>query len=147
MKKFTLSILSLLVLLVSCSKDPVLNIAPEPAVTKTVEFYIAQGRDYSATQYDGVRAELRLVVSKDLLSTGSHEILWDSTFTMASLRDYPPMQTPLQISKSVVIYESKEAVRVSSSIRYVHANNATYQIAKGEVIPWLFTYQTFEIRL
>lgn len=58
----------------SCYKKP-----PQPnelPVTKTVQFQIAQARDYSAPVYDGLKIELKLSVAKENIKDGKVLALW-----------------------------------------------------------------------
>ena len=133
MKKFILPAMAFL--LVCCTKDPVEQI-PEKAVSKAVEFRIAQSKDYSPAVYDGVQAELKLTLSKQDRKTGVNTVVWDTIFSKRMIRLYPAMVNQLIITKVIDgVFESKESLRVSQVISYSDLNNQVYQQGWSEDIP------------
>jgi hypothetical protein len=107
------------VLMVSCKKDSDTFNPPVPTFTKSVNFVIQQGRDYSGPQFDGVDAELKLAISKIRKSDGRAVLVWDSTVAFQSLRSYPKPQLPATFVKSVQgIDDNKESVSASHMVRY-----------------------------
>ncbi len=147
MKQLTLSVLMLLALVTSCKKKPEFK-GTESPVSKAIEFRVAQAADYSAPVYDGVQAEVRLTVAKESLQNGTTVVLWDTTFSMRSLRQYPAFNTPLNVLKQFNgILESREALRVSRIIRYSTGSNQPSMNAKSEVIPSLTPLKRFDVSL
>ncbi len=145
MKQFILPAIAFL--LVCCTKDPVEQI-PEKAVSKAVEFRIAQSKDYSPAVYDGVQAELKLTLSKQNLQTGINTIVWDTIISKRAIRLYPGMVNQLVITKIIDgIYESKESLRVSQVISYSDANNQVYQQGWGEDIPTSIAVKKVDVNL
>lgn len=123
-----------IITLASCDKDPVQP--AEVPVSKTVQFVIAQGADYSSPVFDGVKAELKLSVARGTLADGKTTVVWDTTFSLRDIRTYPTPTQALVLSRGVdKVYESKEVVYISRVIRYVDAANQTAQDAKFESIP------------
>jgi hypothetical protein len=134
MQKLTLSSSLLLLLFASCSK-PVVS-EKEIPVSKTIEFRLAQATDYSAPMYDGVQAEVRLSISKQVAGANTPVILWDTIIPYQSLRVYPASATPLMINKQFNgIVESKESIRFNKVVRYKDGLNQTSMNASGEDIP------------
>lgn len=143
----TLSVIALTVLAFSCKKKPEYR-GTETPVNKAVEFRIAQAGDYTAPVYDGVLAELKLTIAKENLQTGTNTVLWDTTFSMRSLRQYPAATSPLKLTKQFNgIMESKESLRMSRIIRYMNGANNVWMNAKGESIPSLTPLSRFDISL
>jgi len=147
MKIIHLTAFFLLALTVSCRKTSTVT-APETPVSKTIRFRMAQGQDYSAPVYQHVQAEVKLTVSKENLQTGTNTVVWDTTFSQRSLRDYPATTNPLELQKEVTnILESKEAVRISRSVKYVHDFNHIQYTALGETIPSGLSFRLYDIFL
>ncbi|QNA43386.1 hypothetical protein [Lacibacter sediminis] len=142
MKKLILSS-TILLLLIACKK-------PTPAkavsVLQTVEFKVFQAADYSAPVYNGVEAEVRLAVSKQL-SNNSQMVLWDTLIPYQLLRAYPLMQTPLFISKKFEIVRDSEKLRFGKVIRYRDALNRISLNATGEDIPASVTNKLIQVDL
>lgn len=142
-----LSVITLCVLSFSCTKKPEYPGTERP-VSKALEFRIAQAGDYTAPVYDGVQAELKITVSKENHHAGTNTVLWDTTFGMRSLRQYPAITSPLRLTKQFNgIIESKESLRMSRIIRYMNGANNFWTNAKGESIPSLSPLTRFDISL
>lgn len=147
MKQFILSAVMILTLAAACKKKPEYKGSESP-VSKAIEFRVAQAADYSASVYDGVQAEVRLSVTKENQQNGSATVLWDTTFGMRSLRQYPAFSSPLTLLKQFTgIMESTESLRVSRIIRYNSGNNQFSMNAKSESVPSLTPLKRFEVSL
>ncbi|HEX4957923.1 MAG TPA: hypothetical protein VFV46_07075 [Lacibacter sp.] len=133
-------------LFVSCYKKP-----PQPTevpVTKSVQFQIAQGRDYSAPVYDGLKAELKLSVAKESTVDGKVLALWDTTFSLRSIREFAVTAAPFTLSKQFNdIWQSSQVLRVSRVIKYVDAANQVTQNGFGETIPAAVDVKQFPVNL
>lgn len=137
----------LLALAAACKKKPEYK-GTESPVSKAIEFRVAQAADYSAPAYDGVQAEVRLSVAKENQQNGTTAVLWDTTFSMRSLRLYPAFNAPLTVLKQFNgILESRESLRVSRIIRYSNSNNQNSMNAKSESVPSLTPLKRFEVTL
>ena len=63
-------------------------------------------------------------------------MVWDTTFTMRPLRNFPATTSPLELIRTVNnIFESRELLRVSRSIRYLNPDNSTSMNGRGETVP------------
>jgi hypothetical protein len=134
--------------LVSCKKDSNTFIPPVPTFTKSVNFVIQQGRDYSAPQFNGVDAELKLAISRVRKSDGNTILVWDSTVAFKSLRSYPEAQLPATVLKSVSgIDDNKETVSASYMVRYRDAQQQISTQGKNEFANIGSTVLTFPVRL
>ena len=123
-----------IIALASCDKDPVQP--AEVPVSQTVQFQVALGTDYSAAEFDGLKAELKLSVAKENTKSGQVTTLWDSTFALRDIRTYPQPAQALILSRSADrIFPSREVLRVSHVIKYVDASNRIVQEALGESVP------------
>ena len=119
----------------SCSKDNDVTV-PETPTSKSVQLRIFQAQDYSAPRFNGVQAELKISLARENKRTGAATVVWDTTFTMRSLRDYPATSTPLVLTRTANnIFESRELLRVSRSIRYLNPDNSTSMNGRGETVP------------
>lgn len=134
---------SLLLLLSACNK---ISPVKEIPVSKTVEFSVYQGGDYSASVYNGVEAEVRLTISKQLVNN-SQVILWDTLMPYQNLRAYPLTQTPLLISKQFDILQNSEQLRFGKVIRYKDALNQVNLVATGEDIPASVNVKSVQVDL
>jgi hypothetical protein len=133
-------------LFVSCYKKP-----PQPAevpVTKSVQFQIAQARDYSAPLYDGLKVELKLSVAKENIKDGKILALWDTTFSIRSIREFAKAADPFTFNKQFNdIWQSSQMLRVSRVIKYVDAANQVTQSGFGESIPATVGVKQFPVNL
>lgn len=137
----------LLLAVASCSKDNETTV-PETPTSKSVRFRIFQAQDYSAPRFDGVQAELRISLARENKRTGATTVAWDTTFTMRSLRNFPATTTPLELTRTVSnIFESREVLRVSRSIRYLNPDNSTSMNGRGETVPEGTREARFDISL
>ena len=138
----------LLLLFTAACQKPSPVIIPETPVSKTVKFTIARAQDYTAPVYQNLRAEMMLSLSKENLQNGENILVWDTTFSMRSLQEYPAPGNAVELIKQVTgIIESKEAVRVSRSIRYVYDDNHIMYHGTGETIPAFVQHRQYDIRL
>ncbi|WP_407520217.1 hypothetical protein PDL71_09220 [Lacibacter sp. MH-610] len=130
----------------SCYKKP-----PQPnelPVTKTVQFQIAQARDYSAPVYDGLKIELKLSVAKENIKDGKVLALWDTTFSLRSIREFAVTAAPFTLSKQFNdIWQSSQVLRVSRAFKYVDAANQVTQNGFGETIPAAVEVKQFPVNL
>lgn len=133
---------------VSCSKDADTLPVTVPTVTKTVNFSIHQAEDYSDVQYDGVKAELKIAVSKFKKADGEIIVLWDSAVAFKSLRDYPATHLPVAVVKSFSgINDQTETVQASYSIRYKNAQNELSAVGKNDFAGFGASVLTLPVRL
>ena len=135
MRPLILCIVFLSFLTGSCKKDqrPVQEELTDPCM---IEFAVYQDLDYTSHIYNGLKAELKLTVSKEILLTGANQVLWDTVFNLKGIREYPVKAAPLIINRKFNgIPEGKEAHRVSQVIKYVNADSQVSQHAKGEILP------------
>jgi hypothetical protein len=130
----------------SCDKEPV-----QPAeipVSQTVQFQVSLGADYSAPEFDGLKAELKLSIAKENTSSGQITRLWDTTFALRDIRSYPQPAQALILSRSADrIFPSREVLRVSRTIKYVDASNRIVQEAFGETVPGTTTLKQVLVKL
>jgi hypothetical protein len=147
MKKISMLYMLLIFFFVSCTKDDA-NVIQEPGVLKTIEFNISQNGDYTNPIFNSIQAELKLTVSKENILSGQNTRLWDTTFAMRPIREYPPIQTPTIILKQFdEIKESFENIRVSRVIRYLDGLNQTWMDAKGESANFSRPIASFQVRI
>lgn len=144
----TISIIACIsaVLWASCTeKEPVVTL---PSVSKTIQFDIGRGRDYSLPVYEDWKASVVLTISRESFADGRSVKVWDTTFPYRSLQDFPEKSAPLVIRKTVDgIVESKETIRVSRAISYVNSQQQRSQSASGETIPSGTNYRLFTVEL
>ena len=134
--------------MVSCIKDNNTFTPPAATFTKSVNFVIQQGRDYSGPQFDGVDAELKLAITRVRKSDGNTLLVWDSTVAFQSLRSYPETQLPATVVKSVFgIDDNKETVSASYMVRYRDAQQQISTQGKNEFANIGTTVLTFPVRL
>jgi len=135
-------------LMVSCQKDNFTFNLPDPTFTKSVNFVIQQGRDYSGAQFDGVDAELKLAISRIRKSDGTSVLIWDSTVSFQSLRDFPPTHAPVSVVKSITeIDDNKESISASYMVRYRDAQQQISTHGMNEFARIGTTVLTFPVRL
>ncbi|HMP91707.1 MAG TPA: hypothetical protein PKD90_02480, partial [Phnomibacter sp.] len=116
--------------LISCRKQPgSVWVPPVESATKTIHFSLAQAKDYTGSQYDGVEASLQLKVARISKKDGSMLNLWDSMITRQSIRAYPTAQQPFRFSKQFAsINDNDEYVSVSFWIGYRNNQNQQHGV-------------------
>jgi hypothetical protein len=92
--------------------------APETAASKKVEYHIFAAKDYSHPSYANIKANLRLQIRKINYKTGEMELLWDSVFAAKNITDFPQYANKIIIQKFYPVYESKEKLNGSYSVKY-----------------------------
>ena len=133
---------------VSCTKDPGYRPYPTPTVAKSVQFSIHQQQDYSAVQYNGLHAELKLAVSKFKKADGETIVLWDSAVPMQSIRNFPPSHIPQIVIKSFGgINDYTETVQASFSILYKNALNEVRAFGMNDFAGFGVSTLTLPVRL
>lgn len=134
------------ILLASCTeKEPEVTL---PTVSKTIQFDIGRGRDYSLPVYEDWKAIVVLTISRESFADGRSAIVWDTTFPYRNLQDFPEKSAPLVIRKTVnSIVESRETIRVSRVISYVNSQQQRSQSATGETIPSGTSFRLFNVEL
>ncbi len=147
MKKICIITLSIL-LGTACKKETINTTPSVPSISKTVQFHIFQGQDYSASNFDNVQASVELSLAVEELKDGSSTIYWDTLIPVQTLRNYPTANNPLKIGKEIKgINPQKQVVRVSKKITYKHSDNHIYFVASGETIKEFENNKIYTINL
>lgn len=135
MKKICIISFSIL-LGIACKKEtPNITQPPIATISKTVQFHVLQGQDYSAINFDNVQASVELSLAVEELKDGSSKIYWDTLLPLQALRNYPTANNALKIGKEIKgINPQKQVVRVSRKITYKHSDNHIYFVASGETL-------------
>lgn len=131
-----LSVLSF-VLLTGCNLEgDAFSTTVQNRVEHSINYRIARAKEYSEPIYDQTRASLTLTLSLEDLGTGKNKVIWDTVFSMRSIREFPAPNAPLQFQKEISRnVNPNEVLRISQSIQYRDQNNTVWSEAKGEIIP------------
>ena len=105
-------------------------------IEHTLNYRIARAKEYSEAIYDQTQASVNLSISLEDLGNGSNTVIWDTVFSMRSIREYAAPSDPLKLQKNIArTVGPNEVLRISSSIQYLDQNNTTWSEAKGEIVP------------
>lgn len=124
----------IVVALLSCSKknhEPV----PENPVTKKIEYHIFAAKDYSSPVYAKIKADLRLQIRKINFKTGETQLLWDSVFITRNITDFPQYVNKIIVEKFYAVYESKEKLNGSYSVKYDDDGYISQEAKGNDVVP------------
>jgi len=119
MKKLIFTLLSASLLVACSDHNKTVELPAEKPVTKTIEFKLSPAADYTQPRYDSASAEIKLSVYKPLYDPYREQILWDTVIARKELRLYLNASTPLVITKTFSILETKEKIGAGYSISYV----------------------------
>jgi hypothetical protein len=131
MRKLLPTLIGIILVASSCTKDPVVAPTQDRPVAKKIEFDVFASKDYNDPFYDNALAEVRLTISKSSLKNNTSTIVWDTTYNFRQFKQYPQMMQKIQIEKNVEHYENTELLRVSTVVRY-NFNGYLSMEAKGE---------------
>lgn len=109
--------------------------APETAVTKKVEYHIFAAKDYSHPIYANIKADLRLQIRKINYKTGETELLWDSAFATKNITNFPQYANKIMIQKFYPVFESKEKLNGSYSVKYNDDGHISQEGWADDVVP------------
>jgi hypothetical protein len=117
-------------------------------IEHSINYRIARAKEYSEPIYDQTRASLTLTLSLEDLGTGKNKLIWDTVFSMRSIREFPAPNTPLVFQKNISRnVNPNEVLRISQSIQYRDQNNTVWSEAKGEIIPRDIRFKQLDITL
>ncbi len=134
---------------VSCrKKNDLIPVVPDPTATKTIQFALSQGADYSHERYDGLTATVNIHVARVSKKDGAVINLWDTAVTNQSIRDYPLVHQPFTFGKTFNgIKDQEENVSVSYWIIYKTKQNELHSEGKNEFAPAGNSNLHFPVRL
>jgi hypothetical protein len=115
----------------SCTKNPRVELKPEPTVTKAVSFEVFAARDYNEPSYDNALAEVKLSLAVLNLKNNTTTEAWDTTLNFRQLRQYPQIAQRIRIDRTLQHLESSEILHVSKVVRY-NVNGLMSMEASGE---------------
>ena len=107
-----------LLVLVACNKSKTNPDPTETPVQKFVEYKVFAEKDYSAPQYAGVTAEIRLVMTNVSRINGETKVIWDSIINPRGVATFPLETAPIIIRKQSSVIDSKEKLNASFGIKY-----------------------------
>jgi hypothetical protein len=132
----------------ACSKEDDNVTTPVEKLEHRVEFRVSRAKDYIEPIYDSAKATVNLAISLENMQDGKNTILWDTAFSVRSLREYPAPQTPLVIRKDISrMVTGNEVLRLSNTTRYFDRNNTTWMAAESETVPRNMPFISIEIGL
>lgn len=89
----------------------------EKPATKTVEFSVFAGSDYSSSLYKKSKASVVLTVYK--YAGDSREVVWEGKIDEGNLKNYPSASRPVLRKVSIYnVYESKETLVAAYRVVY-----------------------------
>ena len=146
MRAFTIIVCIAVIVVTSCTeKEPAIVL---PTVSKTIQFQVGRGRDYSLPVYQGWKANVVLTISRESFADGKSAIVWDTTFHYRSMQDFPEIADPFVIRKTIDgVVESKETIRVSRVLSFINTEQQRSQSASGETIPSGTKFSLFTVEL
>jgi hypothetical protein len=147
MKQYSTLLLAVVMTAASCTKKAD-NIVQKASVYHDVQFRVGRIIDYSLPQYQGFQAEVKLylhfVDNRSLAQTP----VWDTTFTLRSIMDYPALAQPILVSKRVINPDfDAQQLHVSSNIRFFRNNLIQYQSGFSDVVRPVNAANTIEVKL
>jgi len=120
--------------LIACSKKPPVPTAENPVVKK-IEYHIFAAKDYTAPIYANVKADVRLQIRRMNFKTGDVELLWDSSFASKNITDFPQYVNKIIVEKFYPVFESKEKLNGSVSVKYNQDGYISQEGWADDVIP------------
>jgi hypothetical protein len=131
-----------------CSKEDENVPPPVEKLEQRIEFRVSRAKEYIEPVYDSARATVNLAISLENMQDGKNTILWDTAFSVRSIREYPAPQTPLIIRKDISrMVSSDEVLRLSNTTRYFDRNNTTWMAAESETVPRNLPFISVEVGL
>ena len=89
----------------------------EKPATKTVEFSVFAGSDYSASLYKKSKARVVLTVYK--YAGDSREVVWEGNVDEGNVKNYPSIYQPVVRKVSIYnVFESKETLVAAYKVIY-----------------------------
>lgn len=135
MKSITLLMMGSMLALASCRKEQITLPSLANRFQKNVIFTLHQARDYSAPQYRGVQATVRLSVYSTKSLSGETRVLWDTTLATQSLQNFPAPQNPMVFSRSFFgIDDAKEVLAGGFAITYRDGQGQVSQRASNDFV-------------
>lgn len=132
----------------ACSDKDENVTAPVEKMEHRVEFRVSRVKDYIEPVYDSARATVNLAVSLENMQDGRNTILWDTVFSVRSIREFPAPQSPLVIRKDISrMVTGNEVLRLSNTTRYFDRNNTTWMAAESETVPRNMPFISVEVGL
>ncbi|MFC5193319.1 hypothetical protein ACFPIK_16220 [Algoriphagus aquatilis] len=117
-------------------------------IEHSINYRIARAKEYSEPIYDQTRASLTLTLSLEDLGNGRNTVIWDTTFSMRSIREFPAPNTPLVFQKDIKRnVNPNEVLRISQSLQFRDRDNTVWSEAKGEIIPRDIRFKQLDITL
>ena len=118
------------ILFTSCTKE---TLPIEPRQTpeeKTVRFEIGRVSDYSQPGSANLNVDIQLHLSLQNRETGAYTAVWDTTYAMRPVTEFPQASVPLAIEKRVVNTKPMDQVlKASYNLRFWRNNIIQYQSA------------------
>lgn len=124
----------LLLLLAACHKANDAVLAEQPVIKK-IEFHVHAGQQYTGPYYNNSTADVKLAVYKINYRNGQSELMWDTTYALRPLANYPRLPQKMLVEKSWDVLESKEKLQVQYTIRYQSPQGPTQEIGTEELVP------------
>ncbi|HEV7332887.1 MAG TPA: hypothetical protein VGN63_17740 [Flavisolibacter sp.] len=114
--KITACLLLLFVFAFCKQEKPIL--APEKPQEKKVVYEIFAARNYTGTQVENVKAELRLQMRIINYQTGAQSLVWDSILPVRRIADFPLYDNRFIVEKMYPVLNSHQKLNGSYSIIY-----------------------------
>lgn len=117
-------------------------------IEHSINYRIARAKEYSEPIYEQTKASLTLTLSLEDLGNGRNTVIWDTTFSMRSIREFPAPNSPLVFQKNISRnVNQNEVLRISQSLQFRDQDNTVWSEAKGEIIPRDIRFKKLEITL
>lgn len=115
--------------LLACTKSEIK--APTPtAVSKTIKFEIGRLTDYSNPNYNNMQVDIILDISLQDNNNSSYTKLWDTTYSIRTVFDYPLITQPMMLEKTAVNPDpNKKIMKASYNLRFWKDNIIQWQSA------------------
>lgn len=107
----------LLLFFASCKQDKP-SLPPEKPQEKKAVYEIFAARNYSGTQVENVKAELRLQMRIINYQTGDQKLVWDSILPTRRIADFPLYDNRVIVQKYYPVLNSHQKLNGSYSIIY-----------------------------
>ncbi len=113
--------------------NPKKEVRTVKAENKNILLAVYKGSDYTSEAYNNTLAEVHIVVEK-ANTKGEHAVVWDSTFHLKNLRQYPSLEKA-QLETIVVpnVNNKKEHLEVTYFLTY-DSNGSELQMQGTDVI-------------
>jgi hypothetical protein len=118
---------------IGCNKKSA--VPSEVPVSKKIEYHIFAAKDYSAPIYANVKTGVTLQIRRIDYKTGDMELLWDTSFVTRNIVDFPQYVNKIVIQKFYPVFESKEKLNGSVSVRYNDSGYISQEAWSDDVVP------------